>query len=97
MGFDLQKRGGVRAAAHWIREGAKAEAVLIVLRRPEVENLGDASEEPVFEIVGSMTPEASPRDVAGVVAELLPGLADTIQQARRERRARRAVEAYGAR
>jgi hypothetical protein len=96
VAFDFSKRGGVRAAAEWIRDGCGAAAVIVVLRDPEAESAGEMEERPLFRLVGAMDAGAAPGDIAEVVSALLPGLAEQIHRERREKRARRAVDAYGA-
>ena len=77
--WDLTSPRSLAAAAEWIR--GKADAIAVIVVRGE-------------DTVMAVHPEAAPHDAAETVRELLPEMAESVNQERREKRAR-AVSGYG--
>lgn len=72
--WDLTSRRSLAAAAEWLRGRSDAIAVVVVR--------GD-------DTVMAVHPDVAPRDAATAVWDLLPTMADEVNQERREKRARR--------
>lgn len=74
--WDLTSRRSLGAAAEWLR--GKSDAIAVIVVRGE-------------DTVMAVHPEAAPRDAAETVKDLLPVMAEEINQERREQRARKAA------